>query len=150
MRNDSLNILLVAAVLTVSSFSADASPACLKETQPFALSSDTKNWTMTIAPGGECIQGLRHSYMQIYEVKVVSEPTNGQLVIVGSGFRYYANDASDPGTDTFTLRISGKNRHGLGKSTLQIEVRSDPNEADVKLVKRMASIHLDAETERAR
>jgi hypothetical protein len=69
------------AVLTVS---AHASPNCLKEKLPFALADDFVSSTMSAAPGSECLQGLRWSYMQIYSVLVLKAPTKGKLVIVGS------------------------------------------------------------------
>ena len=103
---------------------ASASPLCIKDREPFALSSDTMKWTMTIVSGRDCIQGLRWSYMQIYEVSVVSGPTNGHLAIVGPGFRY-ATEAGKPGMDKFTLLINGKNRHKPGQSTLEVEVRTE-------------------------
>ena len=98
-----------------------ASPLCIKERTPFALAEDTVKWTLTINPGAECIQGLRWSYMQIFDVSVVSGPSKGQLAVVGSGFRYSA-EAERLGSDKFTLLISGKNRHDAGTSTLEIEV----------------------------
>ncbi|UWU67642.1 hypothetical protein [Bradyrhizobium sp. NC92] len=100
---------------------AHASPLCIKERTPFALAHDTVKWTMTIAPGADCIQGLRWSYMQIFNVSVVSGPSRGQLAVVGSGFRYSAENQTR-GTDKFTLLISGKNRHDAGTSTLEVEV----------------------------
>ena len=103
---------------------ASASPLCIRDRKPFALSSDKMKWTMTIVSGRDCIQGLRWSYMQIYEVSVVSGPTNGHLAIVGPGFRY-ATDAGKPGMDKFTLLINGKNRHNPGQSTLEVEVRTE-------------------------
>ncbi|WP_244551056.1 hypothetical protein [Bradyrhizobium sp. Rc2d] len=78
-------------------------------------------WTISIAPGADCIQGLRLSYMQIFNVSVVSGPSWGQLAVVGSGFRYSAGTET-PGTDKFTLLISGSNRHHRGTSTLEVEV----------------------------
>ncbi len=76
---------------------------------------------MSIAPGAECIQGLRWSYMQIFNVSVVSGPSRGQLAVVGSGFRYSA-ESQTHGTDKFTLLISGNNRHDPGTSTLEVEI----------------------------
>ena len=78
------------AVSAMSSLAAQASPLCIKERTPFALSQDTVRWTMSIAPGADCIQGLRWSYMQIFNVSVVTGPSRGQLAVVGSGFRYSA------------------------------------------------------------
>ena len=102
--------------------SASASPRCLKDQTPFALADDFVSWTMSAAPGSECIQGLRWSYMQIYSVLVLKAPTKGKLVIVGSGFRYFA-DSESREADSFTLVVFGKNRHDPGKSILDIEVK---------------------------
>ena len=102
--------------------SAHASPRCLKDHKPFALADDFVSWTMSAAPGSECIQGLRWSYMQIYSVLVLKAPTKGKLVIVGSGFRYFADSESHE-ADNFTLVVFGKNRHDPGKSILDIAVK---------------------------
>jgi hypothetical protein len=110
------------AILIVS---AHASPNCLKDQKPFALAEDTIVWTMYAAPGSECIQGLRWSYMQIYSVSVSKAPTKGKIGIVGPGFRYYA-DPQNYEDDSFTLVVVGKNRRDPGKSTLQIVVKGPP------------------------
>ncbi|AWL99638.1 hypothetical protein [Bradyrhizobium amphicarpaeae] len=109
------------AAFAASGLAAQASPLCIKDRTPFALSQDTVKWTMSIAPGADCIQGLRWSYMQIFDVSVVSGPSQGELAVVGSGFRYSAKNETR-GTDKFTLLISGKNRHDAGTSTLEVEV----------------------------
>jgi hypothetical protein len=103
--------------------SAHASPRCLKDQKPFALADDFVSWTMSAAPGSECIQGLRWSYMQIYSVSVLKAPTKGKLVIVGPGFRYFADSESHE-ADSFTLVVLGKNRRDTGTSTLNIAVKS--------------------------
>jgi hypothetical protein len=82
-------------------------------------------WSMTIAPGGECIQGLRWSTMQIYSVSIAEKPASGELVLIGPGFRYFAKPDFS-GTDRFALVVVGKNRHDEGTSTVQITV-SRPN-----------------------
>src|SRR5437016_12388221 len=82
---------MVLGLLAVLSASAHASPKCLKDQKPFALAEDTVSWTMSVAPGSECIQGLRWSYMQIYSVLVSKAPTKGKIAIVGSGFRHFAD-----------------------------------------------------------
>jgi hypothetical protein len=118
-----LNSLFIAigfmAILTVS---AHASPNCLKNQKPFALAEDTIIWTMYAAPGSECIQGLRWSFMQIDSVVVSKTPTKGKIGIVGYGFRYFA-DSKNYEVDSFTLVVVGKNRRDPGKSTLQIVVK---------------------------
>ena len=116
------SLLMAIGFMTVLGVSAHASPSCLKERQPFALADDFVSWTMYAAPGSECIQGLRWSYMQIYSVLVLKAPTKGKLVIVGSGFRYIADPESHE-ADNFTLVVFGKNRHDPGKSILDIAVK---------------------------
>lgn len=110
------------AILIVSAHAS----SCLKNQKPFALAEDTVTWTMYAAPGSECIQGLRWSYMQIFSVLVSKPPTKGKIVIVGSGFRYFADSHNDE-ADRFTLVVAGKNRRDpAGKSTLEIMVRRPP------------------------
>ena len=104
------------------SVSAHASPNCLKNQKPFALAEDTVVWTMYAAPGSECIQGLRWSYMQIFGVSVSKAPTKGKIIIVGYGFRYFADSQKYEG-DSFTLEVVGKNRRDAGKSTIEIVVK---------------------------
>ena len=134
-----LDSLLIAigfsAILIVS---AHASPNCLKDQKPFALAEDTIVWTMYAAPGSECIQGLRWSYMQIYSVSVSKAPTKGKIGIVGPGFRYYA-DPQNYQDDSFTLVVVGKNRRDLGKSTLQIVVKGPPGTVVSELPQRSIS-----------
>ncbi len=116
---DSLFIAIGFIALTVS---AHASPSCLKNQKPFALAEDTIIWTMYAAPGSECIQGLRWSFMQIDSVVVSKAPTKGKIGIVGYGFRYFA-DSQNYEADSFTLVVVGKNRRDPGKSTLEIVVK---------------------------
>jgi hypothetical protein len=132
---DSLFIAIGFIALTVS---AHASPNCLKDQKPFALAEDTIIWTMYAAPGSECIQGLRWSYMQIYSVSVSKAPTKGKIGIVGPGFRYYA-DPQNYEDDSFTLLVVGKNRRDPGKSTLQIVVKGPPGTVVSELPQRSIS-----------
>jgi len=107
------------------SLSAQASPLCLKDPKPFDLSLDTVNWTMSAAPGSECIQGLRHSTMLISNITVWKPPTKGKIVLVGTGFRYFADPASHE-ADSFTLLVIGQNRHEAGTSVVEVSVKSAP------------------------
>jgi hypothetical protein len=100
---------------------ASASPNCLKDHKAFNLVGDSIEYSMTIAPGAECIQGLRWSYMQIYAVWVLEKPKGGDLVMVGPAFRYFAKPGFS-GTDRFSLVVVGKNRHEEGYSTVEITV----------------------------
>ena len=111
-------VLMLSAVAPAP---ASASPNCLKDHKAFDLAGDSIEYAMTIAPGANCIQGLRWSYMQIYAVWVLGKPKRGELVMVGSGFRYFAK-SDFSGTDKFSLVVVGKNRHAQGYSTVEITV----------------------------
>jgi hypothetical protein len=116
---------------TVVSGPARATPNCLKDNQPYKLAGDTVGWSMTIAPGTDCIQGLRWSTMQIYSVSVAEKPKTGELVLVGPGFRYFAKP-DFTATDSFTLNVVGKNRHDEGSSTVQVTVSRSTNSIAVR------------------
>jgi len=126
-----LSRLSIAAVLlAVLDASANATPNCLNDQKAYALADDVVHWTMTIVPGAECIQGLRWSYMQIEQVSISTAPKNGKAVVVGPGFRYFA-DPGFQGSDSFTVTVSGKNRKTPGNSTLQIEVKARSRDLQV-------------------
>lgn len=117
----------IAAMFGITAFgtSAEATPLCLRDIKPFGLAGDTMEWSMTIAPGANCIQGLRWSTMQIYSVSIAEKPKSGELVLVGPGFRYFAG-SDFLGADAFTLVVAGKNRHDVGMSTVHVTIsRSD-------------------------
>jgi len=101
--------------------SANATPNCLHDHKPYRLAGDSIEWSMAIAPGADCIQGLRWSTMQIYAVWVLEKPKSGKLVIVGPGFRYFATPDFS-GTDKFSLVVVGKNLREEGYSTVDITV----------------------------
>lgn len=107
--------------MLVSASIANATPNCMRDIKPYKLAGDTMEWSMTITPGSECIQGLRWSTMQIYNLSVAEKPANGELVLVGPAFRYFAK-SDFSGTDKFTLVVVGKNRFEKGTSTVQITV----------------------------
>src|SRR6476620_3857431 len=108
-------------MLLASASETKATPNCLRENKPYRLAGDTMEWSMTIAPGADCIQGLRWSTMQIYKVEVTEKPKSGEIVLVGPGFRYFAKP-NFSGTDRFTLLVVGKNRHDEGTSTVEVTV----------------------------
>ena len=114
-------ISIVLPLFGLMSAPAKATPNCLRDNQAYKLAGDTIEWSMTIAPGADCIQGLRWSTMQIYSVLIAEEPKSGKLALVGPGFRYYAKP-DFAGTDSFTLIVVGKNRHDEGRSTVQITI----------------------------
>ena len=100
---------------------ASATPNCLGEHKAFKLAGDSIEYSMSIAPGADCIQGLRWSTMQIYAVRVLDKPARGELVMVGSGFRYFAKPDFS-GTDKFSLMVVGKNLREEGSSRVEIVV----------------------------
>lgn len=100
---------------------ANASPSCLRDQKPFQLSGDSIEYSMAIAPGANCIQGLRWSFMQVYAVWILKKPAHGELVMVGPAFRYFAKP-NFSGTDKFTVVVVGKNRREEGYSTVEITV----------------------------
>ena len=108
-------------LLALFSAPAKATPNCLKDNQAYKLAGDTIAWSMTIAPGDDCMQGLRWSTMQIYSVSIAEKPKSGGLVLVGPGFRYFAKPDFN-GIDSFILVVVGKNRHEEGSSTVEITV----------------------------
>lgn len=114
-------VFVAAALLAVLGSAAGATPNCLKGQKPFNLAGDSVSWSMTIMPGANCIQGLRWSYMQIADISLADKPKDGIVILVGPGFRYFSNP-DFRGTDRFTLVVSGKNRHDVGKSTVEIVV----------------------------
>jgi hypothetical protein len=57
--------------------------------------------------GSDCIQGLRWPFMQIYSASIAEYPKSGELVLVDSGFRYFAKQ-DFAGTESFTLIVAGK------------------------------------------
>lgn len=107
------------AALIMFTSAAVATPNCLRDNKAYKLAGDTIEWSTTITPGADCIQGLRWSTMQIRSVSVSEKPANGKLVLVGPGFRYFAKP-DFKGEDKFTLLIVGKNRHDEGSSTVRI------------------------------
>lgn len=127
MPRQSIRASVTAVLTLLASVSASsATPNCLRDNKPYRLAGDTMEWSMSIAPGADCIQGLRWSTMQIYKVEVTEKPKSGEIALVGPGFRYFAKPDFS-GTDRFTLLVVGKNRHNEGASTVEITVsRSSP------------------------
>jgi hypothetical protein len=114
-------LLLGIGLMAITHLPAHAGP-CVKDPKPLMLNHDFVNWTISAAPGSECLQGLRWSYMRIDEVRVLKPPAKGKLVFVGYGFRYLAG-TDRHGADSFVLVISGKNRHDEGESILEVAVK---------------------------
>ena len=121
MSRTAIHVSIAPTMAILVASAAHATPNCMRDITPYKLAGDTMEWSMTIAPGADCIQGLRWSTMQIYSVDIAEKPASGELVLVGPGFRYFAKSGST-GTDKFSLVVVGKNRHEVGTSTIQITV----------------------------
>jgi hypothetical protein len=94
---------------------------CLLHPDPFRLQSDTVQWSMVIARGEECIQGLRGKTMIFESVSVVEQPKTGRVVLQGPSFRYSAGP--EAGSDSFRLVIAGSSMRMNGTSTVRVEVQ---------------------------
>lgn len=94
---------------------------CLSRPAPFQLESDTAQWSIVIARGDECIQGLRGKTMLVESVSVVEQPRTGRVVLQGPSFRYFAGP--EAGSDSFRLVIVGSSMRMKGTSTVAVEVQ---------------------------
>ena len=96
--------------------------ACLfQPRRPFQLSSDTVEWTMLIASGRTCIQGLRLGSINITSVKLIAPPQSGKVDIKGPSFSYAAK-ADFQGQDEFTIQVSGTVVRIAGVSDVKVTV----------------------------
>jgi hypothetical protein len=100
-----------------------AGGTCILHPAPFRLRSDTVRWSIKIASGGECIQGLRWSTIMIENISVTEPPKSGRLLIQGPSFRYFSNP-DFRGVDFFKIAISGTSLHVNGGSSIEVEVNS--------------------------
>jgi len=94
---------------------------CLSHPDSFRLQSDTVLWSMVIARGDECIQGLRGKTMLLETVSIVEQPKTGRIVLQGPSFRYFAG--TEAGLDSFRLVIVGSSMRMNGTSTVNVEVQ---------------------------
>ena len=96
--------------------------ACLfQPRRPFQLSSDTVEWTMKIASGRTCTQGLRLGSINITSVKLIAPPQSGKVDIQGPSFSYAAK-ADFQGQDEFTIQVSGTMVRIAGVSDVKVTV----------------------------
>ena len=87
----------------------------------YGLTSDTVDWTLTIASGQFCTQGLRLRTTAVDTVTITEVARHGQVVVRGSGFEYRA-DPNYKGDDSFEFAISGLNVKVPGNSTIRVQV----------------------------
>jgi hypothetical protein len=87
----------------------------------FQLNSDAVEWAMQIVSGRSCIRGLNYGAARIDEVKLLSPPQSGQVVLIGPGFSYTAKP-NFQGQDDFTLQVSGSLIRIRGTSEIRVLV----------------------------
>ena len=87
---------------------------------PFQRRSDTVQWSMVVACGDECIQGLRGKSMLLESVSVLEQLKAGLVVLQGPSFRYFAG--LEAGSVSFKLVIVGSSMRIYGTSTVSVEV----------------------------
>jgi hypothetical protein len=85
---------------------------CLSHPDPFRLQSDAVQWSMIIARGDECIQGLRG--------KSTRKRIGGRAAEKGTSC-YTAGP--EVGSDAFRLVIVGSSMRMNGTSTVRVEVQ---------------------------
>jgi hypothetical protein len=96
--------------------------ACLFQPRRlFQLSSDTVEWSMLIASGRTCTQGLRFGSINITSVKLIAPPQSGKVDIKGPSFSYAAK-ADFQGQDQFTIQVSGTVVRIAGVSDVKVTV----------------------------
>jgi hypothetical protein len=96
--------------------------ACLfQPRRPFQLSSDTVEWTMLIASGRTCTQGLKFGSINITSVKLIAPPQSGKVDIKGPSFSYAAK-ADFQGQDEFTIQVLGTVVRIAGASDVKVTV----------------------------
>jgi hypothetical protein len=115
-----LSIFLV-IWLAAPGFGQESSNACLLWGPGYQLASDTVAWSMTIASGHSCVRGLRTAYVTLDDVKVVTQPKSGQVILEGPAF-IYKGDSNFRGDDSFDVLVSGKYNRIAGSSTIHVAV----------------------------
>lgn len=121
MKNRSLlNVFAVGLFCVLAPTMATAGD-CLSRPEIFRLQSETVQWSMVIARGDECIQGLRGKTMILESVTVVEQPKKGRVVVQGPSFRYFAGP--EAGMDSFKLVVVGSSMRMNGTSMISVEVQ---------------------------
>jgi len=114
----SLSLLVAALVLLQTATMAKA--GCVVRPEQYQLQSDTVHWSISIAAGTQCIQGLRGKTILLEGVSIVDQPKTGNLTLNGPSFHYFANAAQ--GTDSFRLLLTGTSVRIHGYSYIAVDV----------------------------
>lgn len=112
-------VMLFVSLLFVTPAVGDT--CLLSSANRFQLNSDAVEWAMQIVSGRSCIRGLNYGAVIIDEVKLVSPPQSGQVVLTGPGFSYTAKPNFN-GQDDFTLQVSGSMIRIRGTSEIRVLV----------------------------
>jgi hypothetical protein len=115
------SVFLVIFLAVRSAFAQDPSTSCLLYGPSYQLASDTVEWSMTIASGQSCVRGLRTAFVVLDDIKLVSPPQSGQVILEGPAF-VYKGDSNFRGADSFSVLVSGKLNRLAGSSTIRISV----------------------------
>ena len=119
-------LMLRAFAILLASLPATAlaGGTCLLHPEPFKLQSDTVHWSIKIASGGQCIQGLRWSTIMIDNIAITEMPKSGQIIIQGPSFRYLSNPGARGG-DFFKLSVTGTSMRVAGTSSIEVEISAE-------------------------
>jgi hypothetical protein len=107
-------------VLVAAQTVTKANAGCLAHPEQYRLQSDTVHWSIVIAAGSGCIQGLRGRTVLLEKISIVDQPKTGNLVLDGPSFRYSATPAA--GVDSFKLLITGTSVRIYGSSLIEVDV----------------------------
>ena len=121
MRSRSVRTVLAAGGLYSLGPAMAFAGECLLHPEPMRLESDTVQWSIVIARGNECIQGLRGKTMIFESAAIVEPPKTGRVVVQGPSFHYYASEAA--GSDSFGLTVVGTSMRMRGTSTVKVNIQ---------------------------
>jgi photosystem II stability/assembly factor-like uncharacterized protein len=132
-RNNKTRFWRIATAVIVTLMSAGSHAAaagqCNISGPRYRLASDNVDWSMRIERGQNCtlafplntILSSSPGSVEIENVKLISSPQSGQVIIKNDGFQYAA-EADFQGQDTFTVEVSGAINKVHGISTIHIAV----------------------------
>jgi hypothetical protein len=100
---------------------AQSGTSCALTGPTYQLASDIVVWSMTVGSGQSCIRGIRSAYVTLDDIKLVTPPQSGQVVLEGPGF-VYKGSSDFRGEDSFAISVSGTLNRIPGNSTIRVEV----------------------------
>ena len=121
MKRRSVRTILAAGLFLALAPRLAIARECLSHPPPLLFKSDTVQWSIVIARGNECIQGLRGKTMIFESAAIVEPPKTGRVVVQGPSFHYYASEAA--GSDSFGLTVVGTSMRMRGTSTVKVNIQ---------------------------